>query len=155
MHEAAQPYTLFAWVILFPAFMVAVWLFATTMTSYLGGWHALSLRYQANGIFGGQKWNYQSGQMRAFTNYNGCLTVGASPAGLYLRPFALFRFQHPALFIPWHEIRVERKRYLFREMTALYLSSEYSIPLRISNRLAEKIQKAAGDQWPAEMAWSS
>ena len=46
MHEAAQPHTLFAWVILFPAVMVAVWLFSTTVTSYLGGWHALSLRFQ-------------------------------------------------------------------------------------------------------------
>ena len=89
--------------------------------------------------------------MRAFTNYNGCLTVGASPAGLYLHPFVLFRFRHPALFIPWHEIRVQRKRFLFRTMTILYLSSEYSIPFRISDRLAARLQKAAGDQWPSEM----
>jgi len=148
MHTLARQPSVLFWAFLFPAYVIAFFLFASAASSYLGGWHALTQRFRTEGVFGGSIWNYQSASMRGFLNYGNCLTVGASTAGLYLRPFILLRFCHPALFIPWHEIRVKNERFFMQKVTTLYLSSEHSIPMRIRPRLTQKIRSAAGDQWP-------
>lgn len=137
--------------IVFPLFFVCLWLFICTVISYVGGWASLSKLFRAQFPFEGATWGWQRGQMRFGTGYNGCLTVGASPQGLYLAVFLLFRFMHPPLLIPWHEIKVRRgQHWLLGESVTFILGRETTIPLKIRGKLAEQLRDAAGTAWPVE-----
>ena len=46
--------------------------------------------------------------------YNGVLTVGVNPAGLYLAVMPLFRPGHPPLFIPWPDVTVGSEQRVVR-----------------------------------------
>jgi hypothetical protein len=73
-----------------------------------------------------------------------------TPEGLYLSTFLLFRIGHPAVFIPWREVSVTPKKVLWFKRIQLRLERELSIPLQISERLANKLQQSAGTSWPVE-----
>lgn len=93
--------------------------------------------------------------MRWSCHYNSCLTVGADPTGLQLSVFVLFRAGHPPLFIPWYEISVARRwNFLFIRQVKLLLGREEQIPFVMSGHLADRIQAAAGANWPVErVSW--
>ncbi len=66
-----------------------------------------------------------------------------------MRPFVLFRFAHPPLLIPWNEISVQKKRFwIFGEYFILRLGRQEQVNVAISNKLAERLQAEAGNQWP-------
>lgn len=101
--------------------------------------------------FLGQTSSLQSARMRWGTNYGSCLTVGADAAGLYLAVMLIFRVGHPSLLFPWHEVSVRRRwKVVFFRYVELTLGREEQIPFRISGRLADRIQAAAGANWPVE-----
>lgn len=132
---------------------VAAWIGAGLMVSHMSGWSTLAQRFRFEGTFTGQRWTFRCAQMRWLSNYNNCLTVGASPEGLYISMLFLFRIGHPALLIPWHEISVSTKQWSLRwfgsyvEMT---LGGPAGLPFRIRPKLAARLQEAAGGAWPAE-----
>ena len=135
----------------FPVFFIALWLSIVAVISYVGGWASLSTVFRAQFPFEGPSWGFQRGQMRFGTGYNGCLTVGASPQGLYLAVFPLFRFMHPPLLIPWNQIKVRRgKSWLLGEYVTFTLGYETAIPLRIRGKLAAQLRDAAAGSWPIE-----
>jgi hypothetical protein len=129
---------------------VAASFFAAFMTSRITGWHALAERFSLQGDFPREEWHYRSAVMRNGTHYNNCLTVGASPVGLYLSILWPFRIQHPNLFIPWNQISISRTKVLFWDMVRFQLGRENPIPFTIRPNLAEKIRQAAGTWWPKE-----
>ena len=145
--EFMQHYFLFV----FPIFFVCLWLFICAVISYTGGWATLSQFFRTQFPFPGAKWQLQRGQMRFGVGYNGCLTVGSSPVGLYLAVLSLFRFMHPPLLVPWHEIKVKRStHWLLGEYVTLTLGREAAIPLRIRGKLAAGLRDGAGGSWPIE-----
>jgi len=136
-HSAALPF-------IFPVYFLALWLFVAAIVSSIGGWTTLARRFRSKHAFTGARWSWQSGQMRWLTGYNHCLTVGGDPEGLYLAMMFLFRFRHPPLLIPWTEITVARRRFLFVQYYRFGLGHEFDIPLYLRAKLAEKVIGAAG-----------
>lgn len=137
----------FLFFLIFPLFWCAVlWLIGK-----LSGWSLLARRFRLTSSFLGERWSFQSARMRWGANYGSCLTVGADATGLYLAVMVFFRAGHPSLLLPWHEVSVRKrwKMVVFRYVE-LTLGREEQISLRISGRLADRIQAAAGVNWPLE-----
>jgi hypothetical protein len=96
-----------------PCGVVALWFFGCAIASYISGWTTLAKRFGLRASFVGERWTVQSGYMRSNIGYGNCLTVGASPHGLYLAVMPLFRFWHPPLLVPWDEITLSRQKFVF------------------------------------------
>jgi hypothetical protein len=139
---------LFAFFVL--ASVAAAWLFATVFVSRLSGWHDLAQRFELEGDFPPERFRFQSARMKHGMNYNNCLTIGASPAGLSLETSWLLRKSHPALRIPWDEISWVRKKILWWPVVELQLGRENPVPFTVRESLAEQISKSAGRSWPVE-----
>ncbi len=131
------------------AFAVA-WIGILNLLARAGGWSSLAEFYRFSETFEGDRWRFQSAQMRWGVNYGNVLTVGANARGFYLAPLLPFRIAHPALFIPWTDISVRvRKGFL---ITALEFGFRRApgIPFRISQELGRRIAASAGRAWPGE-----
>jgi hypothetical protein len=146
------------WILRHPlAFVVAdfllislIWLLGSFVVSYIGGWFSLARKFRSRAPFTGSKWGGESGMMRGFGHYRNCLVIGASPTGLYLAVFFLFRVAHPPLLIPWNEVTLSRGRKFFMNMVRFQLGRENPIPLSIRESLVGKLKAAAGNAWPIE-----
>jgi hypothetical protein len=86
--------------------ILVCWVGISYVIAHIGGWFRLARFYRFSGAFLGERWRFQSAQMRWKVGYNNCLTVGASPEGLYLSVMFILRFGHPPLFVPWSDISV-------------------------------------------------
>ena len=135
--SAIFPVLLF--LVIFPLF----WCGVIFLVAYLSGWATLARVYRFDGYFQGRQWSFQSAQI-GWGNYNGVLTVGANWEGLYLKPFFLFRFGHPPLFIPWYDISVKQTGSLFKSMEFRFQRAG-SVRLRLSQKLSLRLAEAAGD----------
>ena len=133
------------------AFFVLVWVVVGFLLGKVSGWAALGRDYAFPNPFDGKSWRFQCAQMRWMSNYNNCLTVGANEQGLYLSIFFVLRIGHPSLFIPWRDISVTRKKIWWARILELGLGQETPVPFRIREKLANRLKKAAGKSWPAEM----
>lgn len=134
-----------------PAYVFVLWVGVGITISYIGGWHKLTKRFRTTLRFDGVPYKMQSGSMRLIGTYGNCLTIGANHQGLYLATLFLFRAGHPALFIPWKEIRVGSSRsFLLFERRTLRVGSAEDIPLTISENLAVLLREDAGGSWPFE-----
>jgi len=127
-----------------------VWLTASFVISYSGGWALLARKFRFRGKFSGSRWRWQSGQMRGIAGYSHCLMIGANPEGLYLAVQFPFHLLHPPLLIPWSEVSFTRKRMLLFRMVRFELGREHSIPLWVRETLVERLKQAAGNAWPTE-----
>jgi hypothetical protein len=63
----------------------------------------------------------------------------AANDALYLSVFFLLRVGHPPLRIPWSEIKITRTKYFWQKFIVLTLGNEERIPMRISERMANKL----------------
>ena len=141
----------FLFTVLLGVCLCVAFLFSVSyIISYTGGWASLARAYACSNGFSGDRWPFQSGWMRGIAGYSNCLTIGANPEGLYLSITLFPRIGHPALFIPWREISVTRKKVLWLERIQLRLGRELSIPLQVSERLASRLKESAGTSWPVE-----
>jgi len=140
------------WIVVFPAFFVAAFLVISFLMSWIGGWGALARSFRAQSEFRGDKQTGQRVRMRWRAGYNYCVTIGCDASGLYLAMNWLYRFQHPPLFIPWNEIARLRPRpqYLGLETVPLRLGSDLRIPLYVTARAAQNLERAADGHWPIE-----
>ena len=121
-----------------------VLLFAISMFS---GWRQLATVYGANAPLTGTRFRFQSAQMRFSCNYGSCLTVTVNAEGLGLSVGAPFRSGHAPLFIPWSEISVKRETGVFKIVTAVFTFDRVpNVPVRVSEKLAEKIAAAAAKE---------
>lgn len=125
-------------------FFPVVWLVACGLIASLGGWRTLAESYPAIGEMPGQRFRWRSLSMRRGTHYNGCVNLVASSIGLELRMMWLFRFGHPPLFVPWGEVRVERRRHWMVPVVTLHLARRPEIPLHLPARLAEELVAVSG-----------
>ena len=83
--------------------------------------------------------------MRKGTNYGNCLILAVNSDGIYLSVFFLFRIGHPPLFIPWPDVSMRERRFLFFfKQVELRFARCSSIPFVISRRLMNRISDALG-----------
>jgi hypothetical protein len=132
------------------------WLLLTLMAT-ASGWKVLANRFAGEQPFSGSGWKWQSARMRFLTGYNNCLRVGADPAGLSIQPMWGIRTAHSALFIPWREIEIGWREieigpasgWMGRSCVRLSLGRAEQISFTVSRSLADRLQAAAGANWPA------
>ena len=128
--------------------ILVCWVIISYVIAHMGGWFRLARFYRFSGEFLGERWRFQSAQMRWKVGYNNCLTVGASPEGLYLSVMFILRFGHPPLLVPWGDISVKVIKGFFYPVLEFRFQQGPAIPLRVSEKLGQKIRASAGTSWP-------
>lgn len=93
----------------FVFYFVCLWCAVGFLLAFLGGWRTLAKRFRCTSPFSGSTWGAQSGFMRWMVGYGRCLAVGADATGLFLRTMLLFQAGHPALFVPWDEVSIQKR----------------------------------------------
>ena len=85
------------------------WFLMLALLSYAGGWSVLAREYREDAltVANGPGWHFQSGSLKTWCGYNGCLVVVAGETGLRLSVWAMFRPAHPPLFLPYDEMQFE------------------------------------------------
>lgn len=83
-------------------------------------------------------------------HFGNSLNVGSDATGLYLVPIWLFRFGQPPLLIPWEQVSVRERKFLFFPFTEFLLGREQQVPLRLGPRLGKQVVAAAGERIPVE-----
>ena len=141
MQELVDKYP---WVlaVLFPLFWCGILL----LLAHLGGWARIATEYRLWDSFEGSRWWFQSGQF-GWTNYGSCLTVGAGPRGLYFSVLFPFRPGHPPILVPWDDVAAKPGKFLFSRYVDLRFRRVPGVRVRLSQRLATKIESEAGSRW--------
>jgi hypothetical protein len=124
----------------------AFWTALLLVLSRVSGWGQLARSYRAEGALLGTSWGFQSCVLRYSMGYNNCLRVAVNEEGMHIAvPFPL-RPGHPPLFLPWEDLSARPCRWLFERMVEFRACREPAIPVRIPERLIQKIQAAMGDR---------
>ena len=127
----------------FFVFFITLWCFVCFLISLLTGWFILSRRFKKQsepygetrsaGPFG------YGVRMRFRTNYGNVIRLTSTADALYLSVFFPFRAGHPPLCVPWKEIQLGRTKFLWLRYVVLTLGNQERIPMRISERMADKL----------------
>ncbi len=89
------------------------------LTSFMG-WRALAEKYSNTGEPPAIAYSFASAQTSFLGRYNNCMNIGLSARGLFLQPFLLFRFAHPALLLPWGMLKsAQEKSWIFSKVAEL------------------------------------
>ena len=137
---------------LFAVLLIAilVWMVVGFASGHITGWASLAQRFRYDERFTGERVRFCSAAMRYWNHYGNCLTIGVNPQGFFLSLSIPFFPGHPPLLIPWDEITLCRKRFLWAKCVELRLGREPAVPLRICERLATKLAALARTAWPKE-----
>jgi hypothetical protein len=114
--------------------------FASFNMSKQWGWAKLAESYQSQKTFPRPRMLFR--QLRCGAKeYAACLTVAQDNGGLYLSmTLPIFRFGHPALFIPWTEIESKDARYLLSDRTELSFKNAPGVAIQISRKTAKRLK---------------
>lgn len=109
--------------------VVAAWFAITGLLAHAGGWASLARSFRARQPARGERFRFASGSMGGRilpVNYGACLFVSVSDAGMHLSLLYPFRFQSPALFIPWSEVEsVTEKQLIFSTRAAVRVRGQW------------------------------
>ncbi len=114
------------------------------LISVWSGWRALAVRFRSDQLPTGRRWKMQSARLRAGAHYNNALNLAVDDLGLFLSTIWILP-QHPAMNIPWSEIRVTgQQKILFWDYTILSLGTQEQIPFTIRTELWQQLRNEAG-----------
>jgi len=109
MNNAVKQYFPF----FFPLAFVLLWLLVTTLVSYLSGWYFLMDKYPNRKEDELLQLKKQSGFMGLWVSMHGILTISVCPSGLRIGIMKIYGIFCRDFFVPWEEIKVERKDWFF------------------------------------------
>jgi hypothetical protein len=92
-------------ILVWPVFFGGLWTVILMSMSFVGGWRRLARQYRATRPAEGRRVIRGATGMVGLTSYNKVLNLTVADDGLFATPFWMFRIGHPALFIPWRDIR--------------------------------------------------
>jgi hypothetical protein len=130
-------------VLIVPVVVVSTFCFVSYLSSILTGWHRLSKRFRAESEPYGD--TRTAGPFpytvytRYWSHYSSCIRMTAAEDALYLSMIFFLRIGHPPLRIPWNEIQFSRTRCFWRQLVVVTLGNQERIPMRISERMANKL----------------
>ncbi len=90
----------------FPFIFIGTWIFVSYMISKMG-WDKLAEKFKANDKFEGKRIGLISMTINS-GNYKGAVILSYNHQGIYLKTMILLRLFHPAVVIPWSEIKEAR-----------------------------------------------
>ena len=132
------------WII--PVFVLAWGWFVVNGIARLSGWSRLAEQYRATQPFQGERWRFQSIQMRYLSHYNNCVTFGADLQGLYIAMFFVVRAGHPPLLIPWQDLEIRPKTRWGFGGYELSFPRVPGVTMWVIPKLGEKIVRAAQER---------
>jgi hypothetical protein len=113
------------------------------LISFVSGWFTLSRRFRKQAEPYGETRRagpfFYEVNLRFWTRYSSVIRMTAAADALYLSVLFPFRIGHPPLCIPWKEIKFGKTKFLWRRYVILTLGEEERIPMRISERMADKL----------------
>ena len=104
MNEENPYFLIPIFIIGFPLAFAAIWSLVSLILSVVGGWSGLAKQYRCQQQPAGESLRHYW-MMMGVVSYRGVATLQARPEGLYLSMMVLFRLGHPALLIPWSDIK--------------------------------------------------
>jgi hypothetical protein len=110
-----------------PAFIIAIWLFVTTVLAFTAGHLKLLARFPPVTEQLEEQFRFASGRVR-WVNFNSALYVGIGARGLHLAPNWPWRpiFSPKVPCIPWSEIRLVRAQ--AGGVVSWFTGSRFEIP---------------------------
>lgn len=134
---------------LFPVFFAAMWLVVSTLLDKASGWYALARRYPDRDEKGMFRLLWQSGSMGPGVSMRGILNIDVCPSGLRLGMMKLFGPFCRNIFVPWNEIKIERKKwFLFWNGARLQFGSPAVGNLTLFEHTADRLARASEGRWP-------
>jgi len=130
----------------FAVFFPALWLAVTALLGALSGWYGLMARYPDQEDPALAQFRWQSGFMGAGVRMNGVLNLAACRGGLRVGMLRLLGPFCRDFYVPWRDLRVERRSRLFGQRAILRFgdAGRLEIPAGLADRLAQ----AAAGAWP-------
>lgn len=137
--------------LLFPLVLAALWLGVTRLLHHLSGWARLQDAYpdredrvserlgMASGVMG---WPPPFG-----VNYGHCLTLEVCRTGLRAKVWRLIGPFSAPFLVPWKQITVRPRRFLFWRYYRLALGQPVQGHLSLSRRAAERVATASGGKF--------
>jgi len=136
---------------MFPFFFIGMWLFVSTLLSFLSGWFFLMKKFPDVSDRGEKIKSYSpmGVSMGIGVHFQGVLTLESYPQGLRLKMFRLFGPFNQPIFVPWNQIEVERARQFFMKRAVLYLGERGAFSkLVLTEDLANRLWQDMGASWP-------
>jgi len=124
--------------LLFVVCFPLMWCAVLWINSQIGGWSRLAKRYRSSEEPNGKTFHSVQGQV-GIVSYRAALECTANEKGLFIRPWAIFRFAHPLLFIPWAEMHgVKRTSLLWLSVVRADVGQPRVAVLRLAAKVFEE-----------------
>lgn len=127
---------------------IAFWCALIFFIGTVGGWRKLSEEFPADMPMEGRRFRGRSVQISWGCNYGGCVTLTASPRGLGISVWPIFRMGHPPMCLPWGDIQVTPEKSWFGTFAVIRMRRGPSTTIRISESLLQEVFAAAGRTAP-------
>ena len=135
--------------IAFPLAFAVFWLAITSALAVMSGWFGLMQQYPDRPEQPLLRLRGQSGSMGAMAvRFGGLLRLEVCPSGLRVGMMRLFGPFCRDFFVPWSEIKVERRSWLFVPLVDLNFGSVGAGRLSVRALTADRLAAAAGPLWP-------
>ena len=129
---------------LLPLLLIVLWSLASILVGVMSGWHKLAKRFTAESEPVGEVHTagpfFFTVYWRFWSHYSSIVRVTSARDALYLSVILPYRIGHPPLCIPWSQIILGKEKRYWRTYIVLTLGDEERIPLRISERMARKLE---------------
>ncbi len=132
---------------LFPIFFVGGWLIVTTLLGSISHWYALMRAFPNREALEVGRLKSQSGSMGG-VGMRGILSISVCQSGLRFGILRVFGPFCRDFFVPWEQLRVERKNGLLGKTTTLRFGEPWVGWLRIPSHLADRLARSSGGCWP-------
>jgi hypothetical protein len=123
-----------------------MWLFVTTILAREAGWYDLARKYPNRDEEPILRTVFQSGRMSK-VSMSGILRLEVCPSGLRIGIWKLFGPFSRDFFVPWDEIRVERKNGILWR-TAKLTFGHGPCNLVLMDYLTNRLARSAAGRWP-------
>jgi hypothetical protein len=132
----------------FPIYFVILWLVVTSVIGFTSGWYGLQKKYPDKVESPLLKLNYQSAMMGCLTRMRRILRFEVCPSGLRIGMMKVFGIFCRNFFVPWEEIRIERKDRFFWQEAQLKFGNPAVGKLSIAPYIANRLARASQGHWP-------
>jgi hypothetical protein len=140
--DPIEPYLLVLIPVLFLVLFLALWFAVTTLIGAVSGWYALMRRYPDRDEKPVLALSWQSGRM-GMARLRGVLTLSACPSGLRVGMIRAFGVFARDFFVPWDDIAVSKKTWLFAEVAELSFGKPPVGTLTLLQSTAARLAAAA------------
>lgn len=133
-------YVLFG--VLFLVLFVGVWSLGVYIISKIG-WASLAKKYETDRPFIGERIGIVSAQVNS-GNYRNSIVLQHNEKGFYMQPLAPFRMFHPAVVIPWTEVKEVREGKSFLiTYYELVVGDPKVVNIKLNAKTFEKLRSAS------------